>query len=155
MQEYYIKTSGNICFGYLLESPHRGDSNKYPKQMLCEETRIKQGLSYRSFYPYRILYNSKFILMATSLGTNDIVVRGFTVYSFSAGSSVSSTNKFLHTPLHLAAISGDNCLAVLQYLIDKGANIEAYNHEHQTPLHKAALFNNLECMKVLLEAYVS
>ena len=25
-----------ICFGYLLESPRRGDSNKYPKHMLFE-----------------------------------------------------------------------------------------------------------------------
>ena len=25
-----------ICFGYLLESPQRGDSNKYPKHMLLE-----------------------------------------------------------------------------------------------------------------------
>ena len=26
----------NICFGYLLESPYWGDSNKYPKHMLLE-----------------------------------------------------------------------------------------------------------------------
>ena len=42
--------------------------------MFCEETRIKQGVSYISFCSYRILYNSKFILMATSLGTNVIVI---------------------------------------------------------------------------------
>ena len=42
--------------------------------MFCEEIRIKQGLSYISFCPFRILYNSKFILMATSLETNDIVL---------------------------------------------------------------------------------
>ena len=38
-------------------------------------TRIKQGISYRSFCRYRILYNSKFILMARSLGTNAVVVK--------------------------------------------------------------------------------
>ena len=42
--------------------------------MFCEEIRIKQGLSYISFCPLRILYNSKFILMETSLGTNAVVV---------------------------------------------------------------------------------
>ena len=73
-QEYCIKSSSNLCFGYLLESPHWGNSNKYPKHMFCEETRIKQGLSYISFCPLRILYNSKFILMATSLGTNAVFV---------------------------------------------------------------------------------
>ena len=42
--------------------------------MICEEIRIKQGLSYISFSPLRILYNSKFILMAISLATNAVVV---------------------------------------------------------------------------------
>ena len=31
MQKYCIKTSSNIRFGYLLESPKWADSNKYPK----------------------------------------------------------------------------------------------------------------------------
>ena len=42
--------------------------------MFYEEIRIKQGLHYISVCPLRILYNSKFILMATSLGTNTVVV---------------------------------------------------------------------------------
>ena len=36
MQEYCTKTSSNICLGYLLELPHWGNSNKYPKHMFCE-----------------------------------------------------------------------------------------------------------------------
>ena len=67
MQEYCIQTLSNICFRYVLESPRWGDSNKYPKHMFCEEIRIKEDLSIISFWPLRILYNSKFILMATSL----------------------------------------------------------------------------------------
>ena len=31
MQKHCIKSSSNIYFGYLLELPQRGDSNKYPK----------------------------------------------------------------------------------------------------------------------------
>ena len=54
-KKHCIKSSSNICFGYLLESPQRGDSNKYPKHMFDEEIRIKQSLSYISFYPLRIL----------------------------------------------------------------------------------------------------
>ena len=68
------KSSSNICFGYLLELPQRGDSNKYPKHMFYEEIRIKQGLSYMSVCPLRILYNNKSIIMATCLGTNDVIV---------------------------------------------------------------------------------
>ena len=37
-----------------------------PKHMFYEEIRIKQGLSYRSFCPLRVLYNSEFILLATN-----------------------------------------------------------------------------------------
>ena len=42
--------------------------------MFYDEIRIKQGLSYISFCQLRILYNSKFILMALSLETNAVVV---------------------------------------------------------------------------------
>ena len=73
-KKHCIKSSSNICFGYLLELPQRGNSNKYPKHMFYEEIRIKQGLSYISFCPLRILYISKFIIMATFLGTNAVVV---------------------------------------------------------------------------------
>ena len=38
-----------MSFGYLLESPQRGDSNKYSKHIFCEEIRTKQYLSYISF----------------------------------------------------------------------------------------------------------
>ena len=68
MRKYCINSSSNICFGYLLESPQRVDSNKYPKHMFCEEIRTKQSLSYILFCPLRILYNSKFIIMATFFG---------------------------------------------------------------------------------------
>ena len=73
MQKHCIKSSSNIFFGYLLESPQRGDSNKCPKHMLYDEIRIKQCLSHILFYPLRILYNSKFFIMATVLGTNAVV----------------------------------------------------------------------------------
>ena len=73
MQKHCIKSSSNICFAYLLELPLRGNSNKYPKHMFYEEIRRKQGLSYISFCPLRILYNSKFI-MAIFLETHAAVV---------------------------------------------------------------------------------
>ena len=42
--------------------------------MFYEEIRAKQDLSYISTCSLSILYNHNFILMATSLGTNDVVV---------------------------------------------------------------------------------
>ena len=64
----------NIYFGYVLESPQWGDSNKYPKHMYYEKIRINHGLSYILFCQLKILYISKFIITATSLRTNDVVV---------------------------------------------------------------------------------
>ena len=74
MEKHCITSSTKICFGYLLELPQSGNSNKYPKQMFYEEIRMKQGFSYISFCPLRIIYNSKFTIMATFLGTNAVVV---------------------------------------------------------------------------------
>ena len=42
--------------------------------MFYEEIRTKQKLSYISMRSFRIFHNSKFILMATPLGTNNVVV---------------------------------------------------------------------------------
>ena len=59
-----------------LELPQRGDSNKYPKQMFWEKTITKQDLSYILICSLStcILYNSNFNLMASSFGTNAVVV---------------------------------------------------------------------------------
>ena len=71
---YYFKET--YALDILLESPHWGDSNKYPEYKFYEEIRPKQDLSYISIclLHVSILYNSKFILMATFLGTNAVVV---------------------------------------------------------------------------------
>ena len=58
----------------MLESPQWGGSYKYRKHMLFGEIRPKQDLSYISICSLSILYKSKFIIMATSVGTNDVVV---------------------------------------------------------------------------------
>ena len=44
------------------------------KTYIYEEIRIKHGFCYISFCSLRILYNSKFILMVISLGTNAVIV---------------------------------------------------------------------------------
>ena len=49
-------------------------SNKYSKHMFYEQIRTKQDISYISICSLSILYNSKFFLMAMSLGTNAAVV---------------------------------------------------------------------------------
>ena len=57
----------------MLESPQLDDSNEYRKHIFYEEIRTKQDLSYTQVCPLSLLYNSKFILMAMSWGTNFVV----------------------------------------------------------------------------------
>ena len=45
----YVMLCKNIQETYDLDICQRGDSNKYPNNMFCEEIRIKQTLSYISF----------------------------------------------------------------------------------------------------------
>ena len=67
---HIVLNSPKTCvFGYLW-----CDSNKYPKHMFYEKMRIKQGISCISFCLWRILYSSRFILMAISLGVSAVVV---------------------------------------------------------------------------------
>ena len=60
----------------MLELPQWGNSNKYQKQLFYEEIHVitKQEVSYFSVGPLSIRYNSKFILMEMSLGTNAVIV---------------------------------------------------------------------------------
>ena len=59
-----------VCFGYLLEAPHWGDSIKYPKHILCgnkNSTRpflhiiqlIKDSLQQRIHYDFNGIFGNK------------------------------------------------------------------------------------------------
>ena len=60
--------------------------------MFYEIIRIKQGLSYILFCPLRILYNSKFIIMATYFGTNAVVVTRVHCTSIVANKDISQNS---------------------------------------------------------------
>ena len=59
---------------YLLESPRRGDSNKYTKRMIHKKTVQKDPLLMLKMGPIKFLYNSKFDTTAKSLVTNSVVI---------------------------------------------------------------------------------
>ena len=60
-----------MCFGCLLESPRRGDSNKYPKHIFYKKIRTKQDLPYLSICSLSI---QQIHFHVTSLGTNAVVI---------------------------------------------------------------------------------
>ena len=59
---------------YLLESPRRGDSNKYTKPMFHKKLLKKVSVFVLKTGPYQVLYNSKFDLTAKSLVTKTVVI---------------------------------------------------------------------------------
>ena len=67
-------TQKNICCGYLLESPHRGDSNKYPQHMFLGVYSQKASLLLPFILLYvGILYNS-ILFNGKMLGTKAVVI---------------------------------------------------------------------------------
>lgn len=56
---------------------------------------------------------------------------------------------FKHTPLHIAAEWGP--LEIVQFLLDKGANVNAKSTQGNTPLHYAAKQNEAAIAQLLLE----
>ena len=54
------------------------------------------------------------------------------------------------TPLHWAVITGHTNL--VEWLINKGADVNATDPTGMTPLHKAAVFDRVECAEALIAA---
>ena len=64
----------SLRFVYLLESPQRGDSNKYTNRIIHKK--LFKSIRYSCFRRVHIefLYNSQFDLTAKSLVTNTVVI---------------------------------------------------------------------------------
>jgi ankyrin repeat protein len=67
------------------------------------------------------------------------------------GENVNLKDKDGETLLHWAAVQNPN-VTILEYLISKGADINARNNKGMTPLHKAAFRNTVDHLKCLINA---
>jgi ankyrin repeat protein/L-ascorbate metabolism protein UlaG (beta-lactamase superfamily) len=61
---------------------------------------------------------------------------------------ISAKNDLGHSPLHSATYNGQ--VAVAEYLLSKGADINALTTSGSTPLHGAAFYNHPEAVKLLI-----
>ena len=62
------------CFGYLLESPHWCDSNKYLKHIFYAEKRINQASFTNHSDAFKDSLQRQIHFNGSILGTNDIVI---------------------------------------------------------------------------------
>jgi hypothetical protein len=79
---------------------------------------------------------------------NMLISVGYTTEPIYAGAN----HNFLgQSCLHLAIIPDPNCVALVELLINSGADIGARNKQQQTPLHFAARHGNLPVLELLLQ----
>ena len=103
MPELSILYFRKHCFGYLLESPHLGDSNKYPKHMFCEKIRIKMPflISLGFFIPAnstlrKHAYSN--ILKISPPKTENFQIKNSDIFHISAQSRNKKNNVYLCKP---------------------------------------------------------
>lgn len=63
--------------------------------------------------------------------------------------SINAKNKYGLTPLHYAAANGN--LGVVEYMVEKGADLNVQCYRLRTPLHLAAMYGYIEVVKYLKE----
>ncbi|KAH6632799.1 ankyrin repeat-containing domain protein [Chaetomium tenue] len=66
------------------------------------------------------------------------------------GAAVNTLHPLAGSALHAAA-GGRNCVAGIDFLLGRGANIHAQWGEHGTPLHVASITGNLAAIKALVQ----
>lgn len=64
------------------------------------------------------------------------------------GADPNATNRFLETPLHIAAIKGR--VPLVELLLSRGADPQRQRYDGVTPLHSAAATDGLEAARLLL-----
>ncbi|WP_343289356.1 ankyrin repeat domain-containing protein [Wolbachia endosymbiont of Encarsia formosa] len=65
-----------------------------------------------------------------------------------SGADVNTTNRYLSTPLHIAARYDK--LEIAKFLLDRGANVNATDYKDLTPLYLASNHCHLDMVKLLL-----
>ena len=93
-RQSHVILEENIRFGYLLESPRQGHSNKYTKSMICKKLFKRIRYSCVRGVNIKFLYNSKFDFTAKSLVTNAVVIMRVLCIHIPVPDGVRQTNVF-------------------------------------------------------------
>ncbi|WP_264705551.1 ankyrin repeat domain-containing protein [Wolbachia endosymbiont (group A) of Gymnosoma rotundatum] len=76
-------------------------------------------------------------------------LRGLDIVGYFFKKAASAEGGYYETPLHYAVFHGN--LEITEYLIEKGADVNARNRNSNTPLHLAIMKGKIDVVKVLLK----
>lgn len=76
-------------------------------------------------------------------------LRGLDIVGYFFKKAASAEGGYYETPLHYAVFHGN--LEITEYLIEKGADVNARNRNSDTPLHHAVLMGKVDIAKILLK----
>ncbi|MCX3064669.1 ankyrin repeat domain-containing protein [Wolbachia endosymbiont of Drosophila pseudotakahashii] len=74
---------------------------------------------------------------------------GLDIVGYFFKKAASAEGGYYETPLHYAVFHGN--LEITEYLIEKGADVNARNRNSDTPLHHAVLMGKVDIAKILLK----
>ena len=97
---YHLFTPRNICCGYLLESPRRGDSNKYPQHMFLGVLNTV-FLNNSNYLPHLDLRNRSIQIVVV---TNFVVILNVGVKMFDCTIFLNISNYLSHIELRIRSI---------------------------------------------------
>ncbi|XP_048458044.1 CARD- and ANK-domain containing inflammasome adapter protein [Rhincodon typus] len=129
--------------GYLLER----DKNKQKKEEEFVQnmtTKTKPHQTLKSVRPLPARSELTELYQAAALGNLSSLDSAF------GDSDVNGINASNETLLHIAAAHGN--VAIINYLLNKGAKIEVMDNKGQSPLHRAAERGHIDATKLLLQA---
>ncbi|OCT84861.1 CARD- and ANK-domain containing inflammasome adapter protein [Xenopus laevis] len=150
--------------GYLLERdkdvpktigkvrPHKTQQREsLPRKVKAVEERLSYSEKEKKVVPQQISKEVK-KTDSSSMTAFDAVAKGdlSLLQNILRDTDINAVNPSGETLLHMAAASGH--VAVIEYLINKGAKIDSKDMKHRTPLHRASENGHGEAVKVLLRA---
>ena len=130
-----LYTLRNICCGYLLESPQRGDSNKYPWHMFLGI--LNTILFNFSNYPFhlvlKILSIQIVIILSVGIKRDDCIksAAALTYYAQDMKKKEERRRKnFIHKSSRLLSPWGYIIINIVIYIYDGRDSVISYTHTH-------------------------
>ncbi|XP_002931656.2 ankyrin-3 [Xenopus tropicalis] len=149
---YLLERDKDVPKTIIKDRPHKAQQREsLPKKVKALDEKPSYSEKEKKSVPQQISKDVK-RTDSSSMTVFDAVTKGdlSILRNILRDTDINAVNPSGETLLHIAAASGH--VAVIEYLINKGAKIDCKDIKHRTPLHRAAENGHGEAVKVLLRA---